>query len=66
MISQPMAGKTDNEITETRDRAYAKLREMGYEFVNTLFTDEWYSDNAMENAAWCKFRCATSQSQSRI
>lgn len=48
MISQPMAGKTDEEITETRDRAYAKLREMGYEFVNTLFTDEWYSDDAME------------------
>ena len=24
------------------------LREMGYEFVNTLFTDEWYSDEAME------------------
>lgn len=21
---------------------------LGYEFVNTLFTDEWYSDNAME------------------
>lgn len=51
MISQPMAGKTDNEITETRDRAYDKLREMGYEFVNTLFTDEWYSDDAMEKRA---------------
>ena len=48
MISQPMAGKTDEEIAETRDRAHAKLREMGYEFVNTLFTDEWYSDEAME------------------
>lgn len=48
MISQPMAGKTDNEITETRDRAYAELREMGYEFVNAPFTDEWYGDNAME------------------
>lgn len=48
MISQPMAGKTDEEIAETRDRAHAKLCEMGYEFVNTLFTDEWYSDEAME------------------
>lgn len=47
MISQPMAGKTDEEIAETRDKARAKLREMGYEFVNTLFTDEWYSDKAM-------------------
>lgn len=48
MISQPMAGKTDEEIAETRDKAHANLREMGYEFVNTLFTDEWYSDEAME------------------
>lgn len=47
MISQPMAGKTDEEIAETRDRAHAKLRDMGYEFVNTLFTDEWYSDAAL-------------------
>lgn len=37
-----MAGKTDEEIAEARDKAHAKLREMGYEFVNTLFTDEWY------------------------
>ena len=48
MISQPMAGKTDGEIAETRERAKAKLEEMGYEFVNTLFTDEWYSDEAMK------------------
>lgn len=47
MISQPMAGKTDEEIAEARERAKAKLEEMGYEFVNTLFTDEWYSDEAM-------------------
>lgn len=48
MISQPMAGKTDEEITAARDHAVAKLRQMGYEVVNTLFTDEWYSDEAME------------------
>lgn len=48
MISQPMAGKTDEEIAEARDKARAKLREMGYEFVNTLFTDEWYSDATMK------------------
>lgn len=47
MISQPMAGKTDEEIAEARERAKAKLEKMGYEFVNTLFTDEWYSDEAM-------------------
>lgn len=48
MISQPMAGKTDGEIAETRERAKAELEEMGYEFVNTLFTDEWYSEAAMK------------------
>lgn len=48
MISQPMAGMTDEGIAEARDKARAKLREMGYEFVNTLFTDEWYSAEAMK------------------
>ena len=48
MLSQPMAGKTNEEIAETRDRAIAFLKGMGYEVVNTLFTDEWYSQDAME------------------
>lgn len=48
MISQPMAGKTDEQIAATRERAMADLEAMGYEVVNTLFTDEWYSDEAME------------------
>lgn len=41
MISQPMAGKTEEEIKVTRDKAIKKLNELGYELVNTLFTDEW-------------------------
>ena len=49
MLSQPMAGKTNEEIAATRDRAVAFLKGMGYEVVNTLFTDEWYSKEAMEN-----------------
>lgn len=48
MISQPMAGKTDTEIVEARNRAIARLEQMGYEVVNTRFTDEWYSTKAME------------------
>ena len=43
MLSQPMAGKTDEEIRATREKAIAVLKEKGYEIVNTLFTDEWYS-----------------------
>jgi len=48
MISQPMAGKTEQEIAETRERAIQFAEENGYEFVNTLFTDEWYSRESME------------------
>lgn len=48
MLSQPMAGKTDEEIIETRKRAMDVLQKQGYEVVNTLFTDEWYSENSMK------------------
>lgn len=48
MLSQPMAGKSEAEIIATRDKAIRALKERGYEVVNTLFTDEWYSDNAMK------------------
>ena len=48
MISQPMAGKTDQEIVEARERAMCALRDKGYMVVNTLFTDEWYGKESME------------------
>lgn len=48
MLSQPMAGKTEQEIIETRERAIRALEAQGYEIVNTLFTDEWHSKKAME------------------
>lgn len=48
MISQPMAGNTQEEIVATREKAVAALEDRGYEVVNTLFTDEWYSDESME------------------
>ena len=47
MLSQPMSGKTDEEIVATRERAIAALEKRGYEIVNTLFTDEWYSKEQM-------------------
>ena len=49
MLSQPMAGKTKEEIVATRERAIRVLESRGYEVVNTLFTDEWYSEEAMES-----------------
>lgn len=53
MISQPMAGKTDEEIYEVRDRARAKLREIGYEVADTVFdfTDEQMRSIGVKNAA---------------
>lgn len=48
MLSQPMAGKTNQEIVETRERAIKELTECGFEIVNTLFTDEWYSNEKMK------------------
>lgn len=48
MLSQPMAGKTEEEIIVTREKAIKALTEKGYEIVNTLFTDEWYSDDKMK------------------
>ena len=47
MLSQPMNGKTEQEIVETRNKAIKALEAAGYEFVNTLFTDEWYSKEKM-------------------
>lgn len=47
MISQPMQGKTEQEILEKRDAVAAYLELMGHEVVNTLFTDEWYSPEKM-------------------
>lgn len=48
MLSQPMNGLTEEEIVATRERAITKLEALGYEVVNTYFTDEWYSEESMD------------------
>ena len=48
MISQPMAGKAEDEIKETRQKGLDYAKENNLEFVNTLFTDEWYSKEKMQ------------------
>ena len=47
MLSQPMAGKSNEEIIATHEKAIKVLKEKGFEIVNTLFTDEWYSKEQM-------------------
>lgn len=41
MISQPMAGKTNEQISATREKAVKAMESMGYEVVNTFFCDEF-------------------------
>ena len=48
MISQPMNGYTEYEIQETRERCIKALVINGYRVINTLFTDSWYSEKAMD------------------
>lgn len=48
MLSQPMAGKSEEEIRATREKAIKALEKRNYEIVNTLFSDEWYSSDKMK------------------
>lgn len=58
MISQPMRGKTDQEIVETREKALGVLRDKGYMVVNTLFTNDakgplWFLGEALKAMSQC-------------
>ena len=41
MISQPMAGKTPEEIVEVRDKAVKYLEGLGYEVIDTYFPNDF-------------------------
>lgn len=43
MISQPMRGKTDQEIVETRNKAASYLKTLGYDIIQTVFDldEDW-------------------------
>jgi hypothetical protein len=47
MISQPMDGRTEQEIRATRSRVTEILEAQGYEIANSLFTDAWYAKEAL-------------------
>lgn len=40
MISQPMKGKTEEQIRVEREELVEELESKGYEVVDTIFTDE--------------------------
>jgi hypothetical protein len=43
MISQPMNGLTDEQITETRNKFLSFAQKENFEVVNTYFKDEWFA-----------------------
>jgi hypothetical protein len=47
MISQPMAGFTNEQIVETRNRFLQFAEKENLEVVNTYFQDEWHSKDSM-------------------
>lgn len=49
MVSQPMHGFTDEQITESRNRFLEYAQKEGLEVINTYFQDEWYSKDSMIN-----------------
>lgn len=63
MISQPMRGKTNEEILETRRKAIQFLEDHNYKFVNSFITREipgevvnspmWYLAQAIERMSKC-------------
>ena len=44
MISQPMGGKSEEEIAQVRVKALHELAERGYSVPDTVFTDEWFHE----------------------
>ena len=46
MISQPMGGKTHEEILATKAKAVKDLSQYHHTLVDTLFTDEWTKNEA--------------------
>lgn len=45
MISQPMRGKTEQQIREERAELVKQLEQEGYEVVDTIFADETPKDS---------------------
>ena len=48
MISQPMNGLTDEQITETRNRFLQFAKNEKFQVVNTFFTNQLYIQSDME------------------
>jgi hypothetical protein len=48
MISQPMAGKTNKEIIEAREKAAAELLKLGYKVKDSFFAEEKENEESLK------------------
>lgn len=56
MISQPMLGRTYEEILFVRNKIKVNLEDIGYEVADTFFTKEWIDANSKgikNKSLWC-------------
>lgn len=44
MVSQPMGGKSEEEIAQVQVKALKCLTEKGYSVLDTNFTDDWFNE----------------------
>ena len=49
MISQPMNGLTEEQITNAQNKFLEYAKKENFEVVNTYFKDEWYSNESMSS-----------------
>ena len=54
MISQPMNGLTDNDITEVRNRALEEIKKLGYDPDNPFFN---YPAEVINNSSYNTYYC---------
>ena len=49
MISQPMNGLTEEQITNAQNKFLEYAKKENFEVVNTYFKNEWYSNESMSS-----------------
>ncbi len=48
ILSQPTAGKTDEEYVATKEKATTALKDKGYEVIDMLYADDWCREELIQ------------------
>lgn len=43
IVLQPIQGKSEKEIADTKERAVVDLEGVGYYVINTVYEEDWYN-----------------------